>query len=173
VSYGTWIALGVAVASLAVSIAAFVRAGRWRAQERREAVPDLEIIVHRRFALDYKNLSARFERAEVIAQNKSSVDVTVTRIGVRSLDYDAPAKLVGEELPETIDRGKALHRVIRPLDFADLLGLIPPSYVPDEPRFLVYAESRYGSTMKHWASEPFTLVSSRQQLTGEYDSWTE
>jgi hypothetical protein len=172
VSYSTWLALGVAFVGLVVSIAAFVRAGRWRAQERREAVPDLEIIVQRRFALDYENKSARFVRAEVIAQNKSSADVTVTKLGVKPVEIAGPTKLVREDLPETIGRGKALYRAIRPLDFADILGVVSPSNVPDEPRFLVYVESGYGSTMKRWTSAAFSLASSRQ-LTGEYDEWTE
>ena len=171
-SYTTWIALGVALASFAVSAAAFVRAGRWRAQERQEAVPDLEIMVQRRFALDYENKSARLVRAEIIAQNRSSTGVTVTKIGVKPVEFDGPAKLASEDLPETIGEGKALYRSVRPFDFADILGLASPLDVSDEPRFLVYVESGHGSTMKRWTSTAFSLVSSRQ-LTGESDEWTE
>jgi len=168
---GTWTAFGLSAASLAVSVAAFIRAGRWRTQERREASPELEVIANRRFTLDYENLSANFVRAEIIAQNKSSGDVPVTRIGLKLVGSETPAKLVGEGLPETVGRGKALYRSVPSQDFKDILGLAP-SAVAGEPKFLVYVESGHGSTRKRWNSAPFSLVSSRE-LTGQYDEWTE
>jgi hypothetical protein len=82
-----WIAILISAISLAFAISAFVRAGRWRRQERREALPDFTVSVEplsRSFTLvrtveGERRARSTFETSEVLVtvQNRSIEDATL------------------------------------------------------------------------------------------------
>jgi hypothetical protein len=132
----------------------------------------LEVIVRRQFETDWENDRGCFTGAQVIAQNNSSADVLVTKLGLTPVGFSAPTKLLGANLPDALAPGMALIRTILPIDVDDILGLTSQTARPVEPRFAVYLETGYGSAARRWTSEPFSLIPSGP-FTGEYSGWTE
>lgn len=170
------VAIVIAVAALAILLVAGVPDLFDWVHERTGRAPTLglEIIVRRRFAIDWENSRTHLVGADLIVPNNSTVNVTITQIGLRPVDFPGPTKLVGGRLPETIERGKALYRTIKPFDFTDILNQTSNSDLPSEPIFLIYIESGYGSATKTCCSEPFTLISgSSEPLNAGFSEWTE
>jgi hypothetical protein len=169
-------AIVVAVSALVILLVAGVPdLLAWlRIQTGRAPARKLEIMVRRRFAMDWENSRSQLIKAEVVLANNSTTDVTITNITLRPVGFSGPTKLIGGQFPETIEHGKAIFRAIRPIDFTDILGLTSNSDRPPEPIFAVSVESGYGSTVKNCCSEPFSLIPrASQQLAAGFDEWTE
>jgi hypothetical protein len=58
----------------------------------RQAASALEIIVKRRFDVDWENSRPRLAGAEIIVQNNSTDDVTATEITLKPVEFSGPAK---------------------------------------------------------------------------------
>lgn len=169
-------AIVIAVAGLAMLLIAGIPDFLAWLQERagHEPAMGLEIIVKRHFAVNYENSSIRLIRVELIVQNNSGTAINVTKIALQPFGFPAPAKLIGGNLPEIVETGQALHRTIHTVDFGDIQSLTSPSDQPDEPKFSFRVESGYGSAVRSWTSEPFSLISrSSQPLDDGSSEWTE
>jgi hypothetical protein len=169
-------AIVIAVAALATLLVAGIPDFLGWLHERvgRESTVELEIIVKRQFAVDYENSSIRLVRVNFILQNNSAGAINVTKIILKPFGFPGPAKLVGGNLPEIIEPGGAESHTIRMIDITDILGLTSPSDQPNEPTFSIHVESGYGSALRTWTSEPFSLRSKYSQpFDGGFSEWTE
>lgn len=168
-----WITVGVSACSLVVSVSAYIRTGRWRAAERREATPRFEIITKPWFGIGNEGEIA-FQHVEIIAENMSTSEVTITELGLQVASTAGPVRIFSSRpysFPQTIGGGKALYHTIPARDFTEFLDNVPDR--PDDPEFIVFVRSGHGSLAKQWDSEPFSIVSSVQPPTAGYSAWVE
>ena len=170
VSYGTWTALGVSVGSLAVSVAAFARTGRWRAMERREAIPRFEVMATPMYTLGMQGRGV-LARVNVIAQNTSSADVTISQLGIEVVGFSTPKRVFGEmeSFPRTVRGRSPLYFTVPAIAFPELLGLI--SGASGEQKFRVFIQAGHGTTAQRWTSVPFS-VAPVPPNPGGYSEWS-
>ena len=145
-----------------------------RDRTSRQETSALEITVKRRFDVDWENSRSSLAEAELIVQNNSASDVTVTKIALKPVGFSGPTKLVGGLLPAEIGSQKALCRMIHAIDFIDILNLTSPSGTPDEPMFSIDVVRGYGSTARTYSSDAFSLTPrSTQAMSEGFSGWTE
>jgi hypothetical protein len=134
----------------------------------------VEIIMRRRFVMDWESKRPRLADAEGIMANNSMADIIINKVGLKPVGFPGPAKLVSGKAPQTIEPGKAASCMLQAIDFADILVQVSNSGRPGEPAFSVYAESGYGSARKIYCSEPFSLEPrSTRPLDAGFNEWTE
>lgn len=94
-------AIVIAVAALAILLVAGVPdLFAWlRTQVGGTPTQGPEIMVRRRFAMDWENSRSALADVEVVLANNSTVDVTITKIGLKPIGFSGPTKLVGGPLP--------------------------------------------------------------------------
>lgn len=146
-----------------------------RAQIDRQKAQDLEVIVRRRFVVDWDNRCIRLVEAEAIVQNNSLADIAPSRMVLKPANFRGDAKQVGGLLPETIGAGRALSCKIQQFDFSDILGRTSSFDLPNMPMFSVSVEIGYGSRIKNRASKPFPLrpKTLKSPTLGGSSEWTE
>jgi hypothetical protein len=134
----------------------------------------VEIIVRRRFAMDWENGRPCLVGAQAIVANNSTADIFVTKVGLKPAGFPGPSKLVSGNAPEKVEPGGALTCALEAVDFSDILDQVSVSKRPGEPVFLVYAETGYGSAVKAHRSEPFSMTpKSTRPLSDGFTEWTE
>jgi hypothetical protein len=134
----------------------------------------VEIIVRRRFAVDWENGRPRLVGAQAIVANNSTVDIIVTKVGLKPVGFPGPSKLVSGNVPEKVEPGGALTCALQAVDFSDILDQVSVSKRPGEPIFLVYTETGYGSAAKAYRSEPFSMKpKSIRPLSDGFTEWTD
>jgi hypothetical protein len=169
-----WIATGIAVASLVVSAAAFLRTGHWRTQERRAAEPRLEVVARPWYTAGGES-GIVLARVEVIAQNVSTADIAITELGIEPVDSTGPLRVFGgrhNSFPKTVKAGTPFYYTIAAQAFEELLEGF--SKRADEMTFSVYVRSGHGSVGRIWNSSPFSVAPSDPPSTsggGMYSEW--
>lgn len=134
----------------------------------------VEVIVRRRFAVDWGNGLPRLVGAQALVANNSAASVTVTKIGLKPVGFPGPSKLISGNIAEKVEPGSALTCALQLVDFSDVLDHVSASEQPGEPAFLVYAETSYGSAVKAYHSEPFSMTpKSTRPLDDGFTEWTE
>ncbi len=162
----------MAVGSLAFSIAAFVRTGRWRSQERQEAKPAFEVSAKPWYTLGPEG-NIVVARVEVVAQNTSNTDTTITELAIEPVGVEGPVRIFGGDyhaLPKKIGAHSPFYFTIPGIAFGELLDVLP--IASDERQFKVSVRSGHGSTGKYWFSPPFS-VDAAPPNEGGYSEWTE
>ncbi len=168
---GTWAATGIAAASLVISCAAFVRAGRWRQQERLAAEPRLEVIARPWFTLGGQG-GIVLERVEVIAHNSSISAIHVSEYGIEQTGAARDRRVFGRGEDLTVQPGASLYREIEPGAFTELSGRI--SKQSAELMFVIYVQTGHGTAARVWRSIPFSVMPGEPPRTpdgGMYSSW--
>ena len=134
----------------------------------------VEIIVRRRFAMDWVNGRPCLVGAQAIVANNSTADITVTKVGLKPIGFPGPSKLVSGNVPEMVKPGGAVTRALQAVDFSDILNQVSVSKRPGQPVFLVYAETGYGSAVQAHRSEPFSMTpKSTRPLDDGFTEWTD
>ena len=134
----------------------------------------VEVIVRRRFAMDWEKGYPRLAGAQAIVANNSAASVIVTKVGLKPVGFPGPSKLISGNVPEKVEPGSAVTCALQVFDFSDILEQVSVSKWPGEPVFLVYAETGYGSAVKAYRSEPFsTTPKSTRPLDDGFTEWTE
>ena len=134
----------------------------------------VEIIVRRRFSMDWESGHPRLAGAEVTIANNSATDIILTKLALKPVGFPGLSLLVGGRLPEKIESGNALSRTLQTIDFTDILDQVSRADLPGEPTFSIHAESGYGCAVKAYGSEPFSLIPrSTQPLADGFNEWTE
>jgi hypothetical protein len=93
----------------------------------------VEVIVRRRFAMDWENGYPRLAGAQAIVANNSAASVILTKVGLKPVGFPGPSKLISGNIPEKVEPGSAVTCALQVFDFSDIWTRCPSPKWPGDP----------------------------------------
>jgi hypothetical protein len=163
------ISVGISVISLAVAAAAFVRSGRWRAQERQAAERRMEVFANPWFTAGGET-GIILARIEVTAQNISTSEIVITSVGLGANNKESVRKIFKQHpFPVNVKPGSPFQFKTYEGDVTEFLEHL--SLRAEEIMLSVTVDSGYGSMARVWRSPPFSVVPRPPADGGRWSEW--